>query len=188
MDPMAVFTAFMTQHLQTTAATQAQQLQAFQKLSLKMPSKPVTAFPKYTGKRNDVPLFLARLTNYKADPFYKDVFDWSTAHVGFAEQSRVLRSDVLDNIPASDQALFVNDIRYDHDGFAMLARLIDKLNPNTPESVMLTVLELNKLKQGATEDGTTFLSRLKGIENRLATCNIQDILPLFVLANLDRSR
>ena len=104
---------------------------------------------------------------------------WFTTHIRFEVQSRALRSAVLDNIPASNQALFVNDIRYDHNGFTMLPRLVNKINPNTPESIMLTILELNKLEQGAAEDGTTFLSCIKGIENLLATCNIQDILPLF---------
>ena len=189
-DPMSVFTEFMKQHLQETATQHANQLAAYAQLAIqpKTSTKPVTTFPTYSGKRNDVPLFLARLTTYKADPFYKRVFDWSTTHPGFEEQSRVLRSDVLEHIPPSEQSLFVNDSRYDHDGFAMLQRLVSKLDPNTPESIMLTVLELIKLEQGASEDGAAFLSRLKGIENRLARCRINDILPLFALANLDRSR
>ena len=92
-----------------------------------LPKAPTTKFPTWDGKQSTVPLLLACIQNYKGDPFYTEVYDWSTTTPETEQQSRHIFTDMFAALPPAECHQFLNNPAYVNNGIGMLAAFVDYL-------------------------------------------------------------
>ena len=186
-------TAFLLQQLIQQNATTAAAMQSFATsqasiAALQLPKAPTTKFPTWDGKQSSVPLLLARIENYKGDPFFAHVTVWSTTISGTEQQSRRIFTDMFAALPPAKCHQFLNNPTYVNNGFGMLSAFIDYLNPSNPEHRLHDIREVSRLDQGANESTATYLSRVRGFANRLAGVSMDSVMPLFAILGMDHSK
>ena len=135
-----------------------------------------------------VPLLLARIENYKGEPFFNLVVDWSQTLSGTEQHSRRIFTDMLAALPSSECHQFLNNTAYVNNGFGMLATFIDYLDPSNPEHRLHDIREVSRLDQGAKESTTTYLSRVRGFVNCLQGVTMDSVMPLFAILGMDHSK
>ena len=149
-------TNFLLQQLVSQGATTATALQAFALTSKfiadhQKPKAPITKFPSRDGKLDTVPLLMACIVNYKGDPFFLSVADWTTMLPGTEQQSCRIFSDMIAALPAVECDQFLNDPDYVDDGFRMLTDFLEYINPTNPEHRIHDIRRVSGLEQGADE-------------------------------------
>ena len=186
-------TAFLLQQLIQQNATTAAAMQSFATsqasiAALQRPKAPTTKFPTWDGKSSTVPLLLARIENYKGDPFFDQVTNWACTVPGTEQQSRRIFTDMFAALPTAECHQFLNNPAYVDNGFGMLYTFIDYLNPSNPEHRLNDIREVSRLDQGAGESTATYLSRVRGFANRLAGVSMDSVMPLFAILGMDHSK
>jgi hypothetical protein len=68
----------------------------------------------------------------KKDTFFQGC-SWDRALPGFEPQNNYLLVQIFDKIPLKYRAVLTDDSSIQHDGFAMLAKLVQSLHPDTVE-------------------------------------------------------
>ena len=94
---------------------------------------PTIKFPKWDGQRSTVPVFLAQLDSYKGDPYFAAVADWSMTTPSNRRKSQCVYSNMLTALTQDQLAPFLNNMRFAHDGMAMMASLTKTINRSRPE-------------------------------------------------------
>ena len=65
------------------------------------PRGPTITFPKWDGQPGTVPIFLAQIESYKADPWFARVTNWIITLPTEAASQRVYADLMKDRIPAA---------------------------------------------------------------------------------------
>ncbi len=82
------------------------------------------------------------LRNFKQHAYFANVHDWTTKDPRNEAESLHLRSELLAKVPKNILPVFLNDSRYADDGFAMLARYITLIDPDSDSNRMLALEKL----------------------------------------------
>ena len=93
---------------------------------------------------------------------------------------------MLASLPSSISSMFLNDARFASDGIAMLSSLITHLNPSSNENLLLAITDLTGLEMRLGESIIDYMSRVRGIAQRMHGVTIDRIIPLFAIASLDQ--
>ena len=95
---------------------------------------------------------------------------------------------MLDSLPSSISSMFLNDARFASYGITMLSSLITHLNPSSNENLLLAITDLTYLEIILGELSIEYMSRVRGIAQRMHGVTIDRIIPLFEIASLDYER
>eukprot|EP00956_Cyclotella_meneghiniana_P023356 scaffold45380_cov85-Cyclotella_meneghiniana.AAC.5 len=109
-------------------------------------TKPNVEFPSWDGQASTRQDFIFRVNTMKKDRFFANVTDWTRKLPGFDDQSQYLLNAIVEKVPLQHRAIFTNDASVADDGFAMLHRLIDKLQGNNIENQLLAISDLATLE------------------------------------------
>ena len=82
--------------------------------------------------------------------------------------------------------MFLNDARFASDGIIMLSSLLTYLNPYLNKNLLLAISDLIRLEMRLGKASIDYMSRVHGISQRIQGVTIYRIIPLFVVASLDR--
>ena len=163
--------------------------QPSQQTSLSYQFKPQRPpFPKWDGIPPTNPLLLVYLVTYKADAFYSGVNDWTHTTPTNQKLSIEISSDILALLPSSNSLMFLNDTRFASDGIIMLSSLLTHLNPSSKKNLLLAVSDLTCHKTRLGESSIDYMSRVRGISQRMQGVTIDRIIPLFAIVSLDHDR
>ena len=81
--------------------------------------------------------------------------------------------------------MFLNDASFTSDRITMLSSLITHLNPSYNENLLLAITYLTRLEMRLVELSIDYMSRVRGIAQRMHRVTIDRIIPLFAIASLD---
>ena len=86
---------------------QQQQQSFIQSMQSTKPTRPQIPFPKWDGKDTTMANFIERLDTYKRDPYFAGA-DWTRKLPGYDAHSTLLRSEILEKLPAKELFMFHN--------------------------------------------------------------------------------
>ena len=81
--------------------------------------------------------------------------------------------------------MFLNDARFASDGIAILSLLLTHLNPYSREKLLLTISDLTCLEMRLGESSMDYMSRARGISQRMQGITIERSISIFATASLD---
>ena len=99
-----------------------------------------------------------------------------------------ISSDMLALLPSSISSIFLNNARFASDGIGMLSSLITHLNPSSNENLLLEISDITRLEIILGESSIDYISRVRGISQRMHGVKMDRIIPLFAIASLDHER
>ena len=102
--------------------------------------------------------------------------------------SFAISSDMLASLPSSISSSFLNNARFASDGIAILSSLITHLNPSSNENLLLAISDITRLEIILGESSIDYISRFRGIAQRMHGVKVDRIIPLFAIASLDHER
>ena len=143
-------------------------------------------FPKWEGTLPTTPLIPAQIETYKAEAFYASIHNWTQTKSTTRQISVSISSDMLASLPALILLMFLNDARFASEGITMLSSLITRLNPSSNENLLLEITYLTRLEMRLGKLSIDYMSRVRGISQRMYGVTIDRIIPLFVIASLYR--
>ena len=91
-------------------------------------------------------------------------------------------------LPASISSMFLKNTRFASDGITMLSSFINHLNPSSNENLLLVITDLTRLEMRLGESSIDYMSRVRGIAQRMHVVTIDRIVPLFAIASLYHER
>ena len=130
------------------------------------------------------PLFLAQVVTYKSKAYYAGVQDWTQMTTKTKHLSVAISSDTLFSLPHSVSSIFLNDARFASNGIDVMLSLLTHLNPSSSKNLLLAISDLTCLKILVRESGIYFMSRVRGVSQRLKGVPMKKITPLFAIASL----
>ena len=145
-------------------------------------------FPKWDGTPPTTPLFPAQIETYKAEAFYAGVHDWAQTTPTNRQLSVAISSDMLASLPSAISSMFLNDARSMSDDSAMLSSLLNHLNPSSNKNLLLAISDLTRLEKRLGKSRIDYMSRVRGITQRMQGVTIDRIIPLFAFSSLDHER
>ena len=95
---------------------------------------------------------------------------------------------MLDLLPSLISSMFLHDPRFSSDGIAMLSSLLTHLNTSSIKNLFLTISDLTFLDIRLGESSIDYMSRVRGISQRMQGVTIDCIIPLFAIASLYHDR
>jgi hypothetical protein len=184
LDPafQALLTTLATNHTNQTLFMQ-------QLASSSAPKGPTAHFPKWDGTNASVPVFLAQIGSYRADPFFTPVTDWTTTIAGQEPYSQRIYANMMatGKLPVAQLDQFLHRPEYVNRGIDMLHSLITKLNPSRPEHRLNDVREVSNLDM-ANDTAAMYMRKVRGYATRLHQVTVDQLMPLFALLGLDQGR
>jgi hypothetical protein len=150
-----------------------------------LPKYPSIKFPKWDGKRASVPVFFTQLESYKGDPLFVAVVSWNITTPTTQRESQRIYGDMLASLTQEQLAPFLNNARFANDGIAMMASLVETINPSRPEHRLQDVRDLSSLEQGSQESTSSFMAQVCGFASRLTGVSINDLVPLFTMIGMN---
>ncbi|KAL7459292.1 hypothetical protein ACHAWC_010958 [Mediolabrus comicus] len=154
------------------------------------PKKPTTAIPVWDGQASTAASFLQMIENYKTDPFYNGVTDWTQELPAYAAESSHLATVLYPTINSKHRGNFTNNKKYisahghGQNGILMLHDYINLLRPTNSMNQMQTVIELSTLEMGPSENGSDYAARARGLEAQASGLSISSLVYLFALKGL----
>ena len=91
---------------------------------------------------------------------------------------------MIASLPSSISSMFLNSARFSSDGIAMLSSLITHLNPSSNENFLLAITDLTHLEMRLGKLSIDYMSRFRGIAQRMHRVTIDLIIPLFAISSL----
>ena len=70
----------------------------------------------------------------------------------------------------------------------MMSYLINHLNPSSSENLLLAISDLTRLEMRLCKSSINYISRVRGIAQRMHGVKIDRIIPIFAIASLDHER
>ena len=92
------------------------------------------------------------------------------------------------SLPHTVSPMFLNDTRFTSDGISMLLHLLTHLNPLYSEKLLLAISEITCLEIGLGVTSINYMSRVRGVSQRLRGFLMEKIIPLFAIVSLDHDR
>ena len=194
VEPTVKLVALMQQSLQKNATMLAQLNSRSspnqpQTQSLAYQFKPQRPpFTKWDGTLPTAPLLLAQIETYKAKAFYARIHDWTQTIPTTRQLSVAISSDMLDSLPSSISSMFLNNARFASDRITILPLLITHLGPSSNEKPLLAITDLTRLETRLGKSSIDYMSRVRGIAQRMHGVTIDRIIPLFTIASLYHER
>lgn len=181
----------------STSASAVDQNQLLQTLiaalggSLQLPAKkPTTPIPVWDGELSSAASFIQMIENYKADSYYSSVTDWTQELPTYATESSHLATVLYSSIHEKHRGHFTNNNKYvsasgnGQNGILMLHDYINLLRPTNATNQMQTVLEMSTLEMGATERGSDYAARARGLQAQASNISVDKLVYLFALKGL----
>ena len=84
--------------------------------------------------------------------------------------------------------MFRKDAIFVSDGIRMLSSLITHPNPSSNENLLLAITDITDLEIRLGELSIDYMSRVRGIVQRMHRVTIDRIISLFSIASLDHAR
>ena len=81
--------------------------------------------------------------------------------------------------------MFLNNARFASDGIAMLFLFLTHLNPSSRKDLLLSISDLTCLEMVLGKLIIDYMSRVKGIYQRMHRITMEKITPLFAITSLD---
>ena len=144
-------------------------------------------FPKWDGTLPTTPLLLAQIETYKAKAFYASIQYWTKTTQTTRQISVAIISDILASLQASISSMFLKNARFASDGITILSSLITHRNPSSNENLLLEITDLTRLEIRLGESSIDYMSRVRGISQRMHGVTIDRIIPLFAISSLDNN-
>jgi len=120
----------------------------------------------------------------KKDTFFQGC-QWDWALPGFEPQNNYLLAQIIDKIPLKYRAVLTDDPSIQHDGFVMLAKLVQSLHPDTVERKLLAISDLAALEFSASDTMASCMVKVRGLANSLHGVTIDSFVTLLALSCLD---
>ena len=80
--------------------------------------------------------------------------------------------------------MFLNNARFVSDRITILSSLINHLTPSYNENLLLAIIYLTRLEMRLGQSSIDYMSRVRGIAQRIHGVTIERITPLFEIASL----
>ena len=96
--------------------------------------------------------------------------------------SVAISSDMLALLLSSIPLMFLNDARFASDRIAILSYLITRLNPYSNENLLLAITDLTRIEMRLGESSIYYMSKVRGIAQRMHGLTIERIIPLYAIA------
>ena len=141
-------------------------------------------FPTWDGTPSTTPMFLAQIETYKPNSFYAGVHNWTQTTPNNRQLSVAISSDMLALLPSSISLMFLNDARFLSDRIAILLSLLTHINPSSNENFLIAISYLTRLEMRLGELSIDYMSRVRGIAQRMQGVTIYRVIPLFAIAIL----
>ena len=125
---------------------------------------------------------------YKAEAFYAGVHNWTCTTPVCQKICVTISFYMLASLPSSISSMFLNDARFASDGIALFSLLLDHLNPSSRENFLIAISDLIRLEMRLVESSIDYMSRLRGISQRMQGITMERIIPLFAISSLDHDR
>ena len=149
---------------------------------------PALPFPSWDGSPNSLPVFLANLENYKADPFFSSVISWTYTDPADVVVSRRICTDMYARLPPMHLQPFFNNPSFTNDGIKMLDAFLRTISPERPEDRLADLQELTSLDMTSQDTPQGYMSTVRGLDMRLGQVVMRDLMPLFAILGLDSGR
>ena len=81
--------------------------------------------------------------------------------------------------------MFLNDARFTSNGIDILYFFLTHLNPSSSENLILAISNLTRLEMRLGESSIDYMSRFRGIPQRMQGKTMERIVPLFSISGLD---
>eukprot|EP00581_Thalassiosira_minuscula_P002424 CAMPEP_0183736440 /NCGR_PEP_ID=MMETSP0737-20130205/49280_1 /TAXON_ID=385413 /ORGANISM="Thalassiosira miniscula, Strain CCMP1093" /LENGTH=643 /DNA_ID=CAMNT_0025970447 /DNA_START=56 /DNA_END=1984 /DNA_ORIENTATION=- len=148
------------------------------------------ALPSWDGDLNTKALWLERIATFKMDPYFSNVTTWQQKEPATEQQSQHLRQELLTpgRLPNTELARLLNVPAFVTDGFKMFHALHQRVNPSSTANKLQAVIDLVALGMAPDDTSGTYMHRVRGIRDRLEKVTIDELLPLFAIANMDKDR
>ena len=148
----------------------------------------IPPFTKWYGKTPKTSLLLAKIATYKAYAFYAGVNDWTRTTQTNRQLSVVISSNMLASLSSSISSIFLNDAIFASEVIAMLYSLLTHLNPSFRENLLLEISYLTRLEMRLGESSIDYMSRVRGISQRMQGIKIDHIILFFAITSIDHDR
>jgi hypothetical protein len=86
--------------------------------------------------------------------------NWDQALPGFKPQNNYLLAQIVDKITLKYWAVLTEDPSIQDDGFAMLAKLIQSLHPDTIKQKLLAISDLTALEFAAVDIMASYMAKV----------------------------
>ena len=148
----------------------------------------IPPFPKWDVTSPTKPLFLAHITTYKSEAFYAGVRNWTCTTPASRQLSVAISSDILASLLSSISSILLNDTIFAPDGVAMISSFITHLNPYSRKNLLLSISDLTHLDMKLGKSSIDYISRVRGISQRMQGIKIKRIIPVFNITSSDHDR
>jgi hypothetical protein len=154
------------------------------------PKKPTTLIPVWDGQPSTAAHFLQMMENYKTDPFYNGVTDWTQELQAYAAESSHLATVLYPTINSKHRGHFTNNKKYisahghGQNGILMLHDYINLLRPTNSMNQMQTVIDMSTMEMGPSENGSDYAARARGLEAQASGLSVSRLVYLFALKGL----
>jgi hypothetical protein len=135
-------------------------------------------FPKWDGSDAKKSIFLEQVKLYKLHPTYSAVTDWTKSQPHLPELPISLQGHLFKNLPEKYLHSYVNNSKFDTDGFAMLHDFLTQINHNTSTNKLRTLKTFANLSFPANMEGTEFLSIGRGLAYNMHGFNSYELVAM----------
>ena len=87
-------------------------------------------------------------------------------------------------LPPSVSSIFFNSARFVSDRITMIYFFLTHHNPSSRENLLLAISDLTCLEMGLSESSIDYMSRFRGIYQRMHGITTERIFPLFYIASI----
>ena len=84
--------------------------------------------------------------------------------------------------------ILLHEPRFVSDGIAMISLLLARLNPSSSENLPLAISDLTRLDMRLGESRIEYMSRVRGISQRVQGITMERVIPIFAIVIIDHDR
>ena len=84
--------------------------------------------------------------------------------------------------------MFLNEPRFALDRISIISSLLACLNPSSSEKLPLAISDLTRLEMRLGKSRIEYMSRVRGISQRMQGITIERVIPLFAIVIIDHDR
>ena len=174
--------ALLQQTLLQLSQTHHQQLQQTRQQTVQA-SPP--SFPSWSNNYEDLEVHMELLRNFKKHAYFSNVHNWASKDPRNEAESLHIRSEMLAKVPKALLPVFLNDSRYTDDGFAMLERHIQLIDPDSDANRMLALEKLVNFDLPDSKSGQQLLMEGRGLAYMLRNVDVKKLIAMFIIKTMD---
>ena len=116
------------------------------------------------------------------------MYDWKQTTPTNRQLSVEISSDILASLTSSISLMFLNEARSASDGITMFLSLLTHLNLSPNKKLLLEISDFTRLEIILGKSSIDYISRVRGISQRMQGVTIDHIIPLSEIAIIDHVR